>query len=33
MISSRHYSLDDDPHEFFTVENGLKPALFPNGED
>ena len=28
MISPRHYTLDDDPHEFFTVENGLKPALF-----
>ena len=31
MISPRHYTLDDDPHEFFTVENGLKPALFPEG--
>lgn len=28
MISPRHFSLDDDPHEFLTVENGLKPALF-----
>ncbi len=28
MISPRHFTLDDDPHEFFTVENGLKPALF-----
>jgi L-iditol 2-dehydrogenase len=28
MISPRRYTLDDDPHEFFTVENGLKPALF-----
>jgi threonine dehydrogenase-like Zn-dependent dehydrogenase len=28
MISPRHYTLEDDPHEFFTVETGLKPALF-----
>jgi L-iditol 2-dehydrogenase len=28
MVSPRHYTLADDPHEFFTVENGLKPALF-----
>jgi len=28
LISPRHFTLDDDPHEFFTVENGLKPALF-----
>jgi L-iditol 2-dehydrogenase len=28
MISPRHYTLDDDPHLFFTVEDGLKPALF-----
>jgi len=28
MISPRHYTLDDDPHEFLTVEDGLKPALF-----
>ena len=32
MISPRHYTLDDDPHEFFTVENGLKPALFMEGQ-
>jgi L-iditol 2-dehydrogenase len=29
MISPRHYTLDDNPHDFFTVEDGLKPALFP----
>ncbi|HVP17776.1 MAG TPA: alcohol dehydrogenase catalytic domain-containing protein [Spirochaetia bacterium] len=28
MISPRHYTLADDPHEFFTVESGLKPALY-----
>jgi L-iditol 2-dehydrogenase len=28
MISPRRYTLDDDPREFFTVEQGLKPALF-----
>jgi len=28
LISPRHFTLDDDPHEFFTVEDGLKPALF-----
>ena len=29
VISSRRFTLDDDPHEFFTYEgDGLKPALF-----
>jgi threonine dehydrogenase-like Zn-dependent dehydrogenase len=29
FISSRRFTLDDDPHEFFTSEaDGLKPALF-----
>ena len=28
MVSPRRWTLDDDPHEFFTVEDGLKPALF-----
>jgi threonine dehydrogenase-like Zn-dependent dehydrogenase len=29
FISRRRYTLDDDPHEFFTTEaDGLKPALF-----
>ncbi|MCC7354384.1 MAG: alcohol dehydrogenase catalytic domain-containing protein [Anaerolineae bacterium] len=28
LVSSRHFTLDDDPHEFFTTEaDGLKPAL------
>lgn len=31
MISPRRYTLDDDPREFFTVEQGLKPALFMPG--
>jgi len=31
MISPRRYTLDDDPREFFTVEQGLKPALFMAG--
>ena len=29
LISSQKYTLDDDPHEFFTTSaDGLKPALF-----
>ena len=29
FISGHHYTLDDDPHEFFSTEaDGLKPALF-----
>jgi threonine dehydrogenase-like Zn-dependent dehydrogenase len=29
FISRRHFTLDDDPHEFFTTDaDGLKPALF-----
>jgi L-iditol 2-dehydrogenase len=28
LVSPRRFTLDDDPHEFFTVEDGLKPALF-----
>lgn len=30
FVSRRRFTLDDDPHEFFTTEaDGLKPALFP----
>jgi L-iditol 2-dehydrogenase len=33
FISRRRYTLDDDPHEFFTTEaDGLKPALFVTEE-
>jgi threonine dehydrogenase-like Zn-dependent dehydrogenase len=29
FISKRHFTLEDDPHEFFTTDaDGLKPALF-----
>jgi hypothetical protein len=29
FISRRRFTLDDDPHEFFTTEaDGLKPAVF-----
>jgi L-iditol 2-dehydrogenase len=29
FISQQHFTLDDDPHKFFTTEaDGLKPALF-----
>ncbi len=29
FISKRHFTLDDDPHEFFTTDaDGLKPVLF-----
>jgi L-iditol 2-dehydrogenase len=29
FISRQHFTLDDDPHQFFTTEaDGLKPALF-----
>jgi L-iditol 2-dehydrogenase len=31
MICPRRWTLDDDPHQFFTVEDGLKPALFMEG--
>jgi threonine dehydrogenase-like Zn-dependent dehydrogenase len=32
FISRRHFSLDDDPHEFFTTEtDGLKPAVSIEG--
>ena len=31
FISQRRFTLDDDPHEFFTTDaDGLKPALFMN---
>jgi L-iditol 2-dehydrogenase len=30
LMARRHFTLDDDPHEFFTTEaEGLKPALYP----
>jgi L-iditol 2-dehydrogenase len=32
MISPRRFTLEGDPHEFFTVEDGLKPALFMEGK-
>ena len=29
LISTQRFTLDDDPHEFFTTDaDGLKPALF-----
>jgi L-iditol 2-dehydrogenase len=32
FISKRRFTLDDDPHEFFTTDaDGLKPALFIEG--
>lgn len=32
LLASRRFTLDDDPHEFFTTEaEGLKPALDPSG--
>lgn len=31
FLSGRRFTLEDDPHEFFTTAaDGLKPALFPN---
>ena len=33
FTARRHFTLDDDPHEFFTTETeGLKPVLYPNEE-
>ena len=33
FTAGRHFTLDDDPHEFFTTEaEGLKPVLYPNEE-
>ena len=33
FISKRRFTLDDDPHEFFTTDaDGLRPAVFMGGE-